>query len=89
MFPLDRGGGLTAPCALPTLTRDLAAPSRLLPSLKEEAGQRSPEVLSALAVKAKDVAEYLEKMADQARSRRDAGEPGTEATDASPRDEMP
>jgi hypothetical protein len=32
-----------------------------LASLKEEAGQRSPEVLSALAAKAKDVAEYLER----------------------------
>jgi hypothetical protein len=41
-----------------------------LTSLKDEAGQRSPEVLSALAAKAKDVAEYLEKMADQARSKR-------------------
>jgi hypothetical protein len=48
-----------------------------LASLKEEAGQRSPEVLSALAAKAKDVAEYLEKMADQARSRRAPDESGT------------
>jgi hypothetical protein len=41
-----------------------------LTSLKDEAGQRSPEVLGALAAKAKDVAEYLDKMAEQARSRR-------------------
>lgn len=41
-----------------------------LASLKEEAGQRSPEVLGALAAKAKDVAEYLDKMAEQARSKR-------------------
>ena len=40
-----------------------------LTSLKDEAGQRSPEVLSALAAKAKDVAEYLDKMAEKARSR--------------------
>ena len=32
-----------------------------LASLKDEAGQRSPEVLGALAAKAKDVAEYLDK----------------------------
>ncbi len=43
-----------------------------LASLKDEAGQRSPEVLGALAAKAKDVAEYLDKMAEQARSRRAA-----------------
>ena len=41
-----------------------------LASLKEEAGQRSPEVLGALAAKAKDVAEYLDKLAEQARSKR-------------------
>jgi len=41
-----------------------------LASLKDEAGQRSPEVLGALAAKAKDVAEYLDKMAEQARSKR-------------------
>jgi hypothetical protein len=40
-----------------------------LTSLKEEAGQRSPEVLSALATKAKDVGDYLDKLADKARSR--------------------
>ena len=41
-----------------------------LASLKEEAGQRSPEVLGALAATAKDVAEYLDKLAEQARSKR-------------------
>ena len=59
-----------------------------LASLKEEAGQRSPEVLSALAAKAKDVAEYLEKMADQARSRRTPDETGP-ATDASRGEDQP
>jgi len=38
-------------------------------SLKEEAGQRSPEVLSALAAKAQDVADYLSKMADKAKAK--------------------
>ena len=41
-------------------------------SLKDEAGQRSPEVLSALAAKARDVSEYLDKMAARARSKSDA-----------------
>ena len=59
-----------------------------LTSLKDEAGQRSPEVLSALAAKAKDVAEYLEKMADQARSKRAPEEPGTDVEDA-PRGNTP
>jgi hypothetical protein len=40
-----------------------------LTSLKDEAEQRSPEVLGALAAKAKDVAEYLDKMAERARSK--------------------
>ncbi len=40
-----------------------------LTSLKDEAEQRSPEVLSALAAKAKDVGAYLDKMAEKARSR--------------------
>ena len=51
-----------------------------LTSLKDEAGQRSPEVLSALAAKAKDVAEYLDKMADKARSRAEAPAPASDAT---------
>ncbi len=38
-------------------------------SLKEGAEQRSPEVLSALATKAKDVGDYLDKLADKARTR--------------------
>jgi hypothetical protein len=58
-----------------------------LASLKEEAGQRSPEVLGALAAKAKDVAEYLDKMADQARSRRTPDESGP-TVDASRGDEL-
>jgi hypothetical protein len=41
-------------------------------SLKDEAGQRSPEVLSALAARARDVSEYLDKMAARARSKSDA-----------------
>ena len=40
-----------------------------LTSLKEEAEQRSPEVLSALSAKAKDVADYLDRLAEKARSR--------------------
>jgi hypothetical protein len=51
-----------------------------LTSLKDEAGQRSPEVLGALAAKAKDVAEYLDKMTEKARSR---NEPSAPARDAS------
>ena len=41
-----------------------------LTSLKDEAGQRSPEVLSALAAKAQDVADYLSKAADKARAKK-------------------
>jgi hypothetical protein len=41
-----------------------------LTSLKDEAGQRSPEVLSALAAKAQDVADYLNKAADKARAKK-------------------
>ena len=41
-----------------------------LASLKDGAQERSPEVLSAMASKTKDVAQYLEKMAEQARSKR-------------------
>jgi hypothetical protein len=50
-----------------------------LSSLKDEAEQRSPEVLSALAAKAKDVAEYLDKMAEKARLRKEAPAPGSKA----------
>ena len=47
-----------------------------LTSLKEEAGQRSPEVLGALAARAQDVAEYLEKMAERARSKQETDDLG-------------
>ena len=60
-----------------------------LTSLKEEAGQRSPEVLGALAAKAQDVAEYLDKMAEQARSRRTSDETAPTVGDASPGDDPP
>ena len=50
-----------------------------LTSLKDEAEQRSPDVLSALAAKAKDVAEYLDKMADKARSKNEASAPPSDA----------
>ena len=58
-----------------------------LTSLKEGAEQRSPEVLSALATKAKDVGDYLDKLADRARSRNEpwAAEPeGTQSFDNVP-----
>ena len=51
-----------------------------LTSLKDEAGQRSPEVLGALAAKAKDVGEYLDKMAEKARSRNETSVPRSDAT---------
>jgi hypothetical protein len=51
-----------------------------LTSLKDEAGQRSPEVLGALAAKAKDVGEYLDKMAEKARSKNEASAPAPDAT---------
>jgi hypothetical protein len=41
-----------------------------LASLKDEANERSPEVLSAMAKKTHDVADYLEKMAEQVRGKR-------------------
>ena len=59
-----------------------------LSSLKEEAGQRSPEVLSALAAKAKDVADYLDKMAERARSKNEASGETPPAEDA-PRSDEP
>ena len=40
-----------------------------LGSLKDEAGQRSPDVLAALATKARDVADYLDGLADRARAK--------------------
>ena len=48
-------------------------------SLKDEAERRSPEVLSALAAKAKDVAEYLDKTAEKARSRNESSAPPSDA----------
>jgi Tfp pilus assembly protein PilN len=58
-------------------------------SLKEEAGQRSPEVLGALAAKAQDVAEYLDKMAERARSKQEADDsrPSLSTQEASDADE--
>ena len=56
-----------------------------LTSLKDEAEQRSPEVLSALAAKAKDVADYLDKMAAKARSRNETSAPPSDPT--TPNDE--
>jgi hypothetical protein len=48
-----------------------------LASLKEGAEERSPEVLSSLAAKAKDVGNYLDKLAEQARTKRAAGTAGS------------
>ena len=47
-----------------------------LASLKEEAEQRSPEALGALAAKGQDVAEYRDKMAVRARSKQKADDLG-------------
>jgi hypothetical protein len=60
-----------------------------LASLKDEAEQRSPEVLGALAAKAKDVAEYLDKMAERARSKQEADDlrPSLPAHETSDTDE--
>ena len=58
-----------------------------LTSLKDEAGQRSPEVLGALAAKAKDVGEYLERMAEKARSKNEASGATQPAEDTSRGDE--
>lgn len=60
-----------------------------LASLKDEAEQRSPEVLGALAAKAKDVAEYLDKMAERARSKQEADDlrPSSPAQQTSDADE--
>jgi len=58
------------------LKRDDRRVEEWLASLKDEAEQRSPEVLGALAAKAKDVAEYLDKMAERARSKQEADDSG-------------
>ena len=60
-----------------------------LTSLRDEAEQRSPEVLSALAAKAKDVAEYLDKMAEKARSKSHAPGHTPPSEDVLPSDESP
>ena len=58
-----------------------------LTSLKDEAGQRSPEVLGALAAKAQDVADYLNKAAARSRTRNEtpaaASSRGTSSVDES------
>lgn len=54
-----------------------------LTSLKEEAGQRSPEVLSALAAKAQDVADYLNKTAEKAKAK--GQEPGVASSEETSR----
>jgi hypothetical protein len=55
-----------------------------LGSLKDEAGQRSPEVLGGLAAKARDVADYLDKLADRARAKisPDTPEPSSSEDDS-------
>jgi hypothetical protein len=52
-----------------------------LGSLKDEAGQRSPDVLAGLATKARDVADYLDSLADRARAKVSSASPSSE-TDA-------
>jgi hypothetical protein len=44
-------------------------------ALRDEAGQRAPEVLSGLASTAKSVAQYLEDLAEQTRAKQRRGEP--------------
>ena len=58
-----------------------------LTSLKDGAEQRSPEVLNALATKATDVGDYLDKLADKARSRNEPS--AAVATEAQRFDEAP
>jgi hypothetical protein len=52
-------------------------------SLKEGAEQRSPEVLSALATKAKDVGDYLDKLAEKSRARNASSSAETTSLDRS------
>jgi hypothetical protein len=52
-----------------------------LSSLKDEAEQRAPDVLSAVASTAKDVAGFLEGMADQFRAKQDKENNGGESAD--------
>lgn len=44
-------------------------------ALRDEAGQRAPEVLSGLATTAKSVAQYLDDLAEQSRAKQKRGEP--------------
>jgi hypothetical protein len=70
MEPIDTADETTAESdQLSRLKRYDQRVEEWLTSLKDEAGQRSPEVLSALAAKAKDVAGYLDRMAEKARSK--------------------
>jgi hypothetical protein len=41
-----------------------------LAAVRDEANERSPELLAAMATKAKDLGDYLERMAEQARAKR-------------------
>ena len=59
-----------------------------LTSLKEEAGQRSPEVLRALAAKAQDVADYLNKTAERAKARAETPRVLVSADDTPTTDEL-
>jgi hypothetical protein len=86
--PVDTGDETTAERdQLSRLRRYDQRVEEWLTSLKDEAGQRSPEVLSALATKAKDVAEYLDRMAEKARSKNEASGPTQSAEDTARRDE--
>jgi hypothetical protein len=58
-----------------------------LTSLKDEAGQRSPEVLGALASKAQDVADYLNKKAELAKAKGEAPAVPVSADEMSTTDE--
>jgi hypothetical protein len=52
-----------------------------LGSLKDGAGQRSPEVLGGLAAKARDVADYLDNLAESARTKMSSDSPGRSSDD--------
>jgi hypothetical protein len=52
-----------------------------LGSLKDEAGQRSPEVLGGLAAKARDVADYLDSLAESARTKMSSDGPERSSDD--------
>jgi hypothetical protein len=60
-----------------------------LSQLRAEANERSPEVLGAMAAKVNDLGKYLEKMADQARSRLEGKEiPAARADEPGPTPEQ-